>query len=110
LDSAAIRQVGPTVPPPAPAATVVFTTVTGAAPGHLASATVQAPPNAACTLSYTTPEGNPSTARGLGPMTANGSGSATWSWLIGGNTHPGTGTLTVSCTPGGTATASITIG
>jgi hypothetical protein len=89
---------------------VTFTTVMGAAPGHMASATVQAPPNAACTLSYTTPAGTASVAQGLGPMTANGSGSATWSWLIDGNTHPGTGTLTVSCTPGGTATAAITIG
>jgi hypothetical protein len=100
----------PTVPTPAPTATVVFTNVMGAAPGHMASATVQAPPNAACTLHYTTPAGTASVAQGLGPMTATGGGSATWSWLIDGNTHPGTGTLTVSCTPGGTATAPITIG
>ncbi len=88
-----------------------FVSVQGAAPGGTASATVQASPGAACTLVYTTPDRNVSTAAQLrGSRMADASGLVSWSWPIEPNTIPGQGTLTVQCSPGGSSTTPIQIG
>ncbi len=86
----------PTTPPTSDSG-VTFTTVTGAAPGDDASATVQTTPGTECDLEYTTPSGTQSSARGLGRETADDSGVVTWTWKIGINTDPGTGTVFVTC-------------
>lgn len=86
----------PTTPPAADSG-VTFNSVTGAAPGDDASATVQTTPGTECDLEYTTPSGTPSNARGLGTETADDAGVVTWSWKIGINTDPGTGTVFVTC-------------
>lgn len=65
--------------------------------GASASAVVQTSPNAACVLSYRTPAGTVSQARGVGAATADGAGRAHWSWVIGTATRPGTGEITVTC-------------
>lgn len=101
---------GPPVEAPTPTTVptsstgVTFTTVQGGAPGGVASVAVQTWPNASCTIDYWTPHGTHSVAAGLVPETANASGSATWSWYIGGNTYPGTGTVTVACNGTSTST------
>jgi hypothetical protein len=92
-----------------PAATVAFTAVHGAAPGRTAYASVHAPPSASCSLSYSTPAGNSSSAQGVGAITANSSGVATWSWKIGARTKPGVGSLVAICN-GSMATSRIQIG
>jgi hypothetical protein len=105
------RAVGSTLPDqgePA-AATVAFTAVHGAAPGGTAYATVHAQPGASCSLSYSTPAGTSSSAQGVGAITANSSGVATWSWKIGTRTKPGVGSLVAICN-GSMATSKIQIG
>jgi hypothetical protein len=51
-------------------------------------------------------------AAGLGPKTASGSGTVSWSWTVSGRTTPGSWPVTVLCTIGGTsasATKSIAV-
>jgi hypothetical protein len=90
------------------ASAVAFTSVQGVKRGGSASATVQAAPGAHCTLAYTTPSGTASTASGLGPKTADSSGSASWMWKISPTTKPGTGSLSATC-DGARATSGIQI-
>lgn len=84
--------------------------VNGAQPGDTASLVVRAPPGATCSISYTTPAGTRSTARGLIPKTASANGQVSWNWVIGSSTRPGTGRVEVSCSPGGVVTTPISIG
>jgi hypothetical protein len=88
---------------------VTFVSVVGAAPGGVASATVQTSAGTSCSISYVTPAGTKSTAQGLYTKTAGGDGTVSWSWNIGGSTKPGTGTVLVTC-DGASASAPITIG
>jgi len=88
--------------------TVTFVKVQGASPGHYATVTVETTPNAKCSIVYTTPSGRTSTAAGLDDETSDGKGEASWTWLIGGRTNPGTGTITVTCN-GVSATSDISI-
>ena len=99
----------PPAPPPPSASGVTFTSVIGARPGGVASATVQTTAGASCSISYVTPAGTKSKAQGLTTTTASADGTASWSWNIGSTTRPGTGTVTVSC-GGASASAPITIG
>ncbi len=99
-----------TTPAIAPATSgVTFTSVQGAKPGNVATVMVQTAPSASCSIGYVTPKGTQSEAAGLVPKTADASGNVSWSWLIGGNTTPGTGRVTVTCN-GMSATTNITIG
>jgi hypothetical protein len=108
----------PPTEPPATAApvptkpatpSVEFVSVQGGRPGQRASVTVSTAPGAQCSLDYQTPAGTSSTAQGLGPKSADATGMVSWTWLIGGNTRPGTGSVSVAC--GGTrATSPIQIG
>jgi len=97
------------VPQPAPATGVIFTSVTGAAPGGTARVSVQTSPGASCTIAYVTPSGTTSRAQGLGPQIADADGVITWSWDIGPSTRPGIGSVTASC-GGQSATSPIPIG
>lgn len=100
--------VGPA--PPAPSASgVTFTSVRGGRPGGTAAVSVQTAPFASCTIEYITPAGTRSVAQGLVPRTADAQGRASWSWVIGTATRPGTGTVTVTCN-GVSARTGITIG
>ena len=74
--------------------------------GANASLTAKSIPGEKCILSYRTPAGTNSTAAGLGQETVSSSGQVTWTWKIGTNTNPGTGTLVVAC---GSKTVSGTI-
>ena len=96
-------------PPASLATTVRFISVSGAAPGGDAGATVQTSAGASCSITYVTPAGTTSTAQGLGSKSADGDGIASWSWRISGGTHAGVGTVTVTC-GGDSVTAAITIG
>lgn len=87
-----------------------FISVTGAAPGGTASATVQTTPNAYCTIDYYTPIGTHSTAQGLEPKNADPQGVVTWSWRIGANTTPGDGQVIVTCNGNQTIKSGIHIG
>ena len=103
----------PIAPPvaatPAQSGSVTIVAVVGGPAGGRASLTAQAPPNARCTIRYTTPLGTVSEAQGLVPATADSSGRVSWNWSIGRGTQPGIGSVSVSCTPGGTATSPIQI-
>jgi hypothetical protein len=65
-------------------------------------------PGVNCAISYRTPSGVASTAKGLEPQTASARGSASWLWNIGPSTTPGEGLVTVQCGEE-TATAPIVI-
>lgn len=84
-------------PGPSPAGALRFVSVVGGRPGDRARVVVQARPGAACTIRYTTPAGTVSRAQGLAPTTADASGQASWSWVIGTATRPGTGRVEVTC-------------
>jgi hypothetical protein len=66
-------------------------------PGAGASLVAQTSPRASCDLEVTLPSGRQSTAPGLGPATANGSGRVQWTWDTGNRTKPGTAKATVTC-------------
>lgn len=57
---------------------------------------LQAWQGATCFLAYYTPDGGMSSARGLGPVTADSLGRCTWEWHISANTSLGPGKLVVS--------------
>lgn len=61
-----------------------------------ASIKIQTLPNLQCKISYTTPLGNQSVAQGLGTVISDKDGYCSWTWLIGSNTEPGTGTITIT--------------
>jgi hypothetical protein len=90
---------GPLPPAPAPISSsgVTFSAIAGARPGQNASVTVQTTPGVNCSIDYVTPLGTDSVAQGLVAKTADGNGLVSWTWLIGGNTRPGTGAVTVTC-------------
>jgi hypothetical protein len=89
--------------------TVSFTSVTGAAPGGTASATIQTSPGALCSIDYSGPMGRDRFEDGaLHPKQADSNGNITWSWLIGQNTPAGNGTINVNC-EGVTASTSVAI-
>ncbi len=88
---------------------VTIASVTGAARGGTASATVQTTAGAVCSIDYRGPLGVDRYEFGaLRSQTANSNGGITWNWLIAQNTPTGNGTVTVTC-QGVTATASVPI-
>lgn len=99
----------PTPAPPAQATSVTFVAVQGGRPGQSASVTVQTSPKAQCSITYYVPSGRVSTAQGLENKTAGSNGRVSWSWKIGTNTKPGTGSVEVTCN-GVSASAPIQIG
>ena len=99
----------PGTAPPAGQQTPQFLAVIGAAPGGRASVAVQTTPGAYCSISYVTPLGNVSEAAALAPKNADASGSVNWTWVIGGNTRRGAGTVRVTCN-GASVSSPIQIG
>jgi len=88
------------VPTPAPLP-VKFTQVTRTvATGHTASVTVKTAKAAGCGITVEYNSG-PSTAAGLKPKRADGSGNAIWRWQVGANTDPGQYPITVACSKDG---------
>lgn len=76
---------------------VTFLTVQGTVPGGQASVTVQTRPNESCSIVYTTPTGEESTAAGLNNQAADRTGRATWRWTVPPSTPIGAGKVTVRC-------------
>jgi hypothetical protein len=96
---------------PGNGSSVSFTQVTGGSPGGAASATIQAPANAQCSLTFFTPNGDVSNATGLqGMQTADPSGHFTWIWKVDSSSKVGPGQLIAACSPGGSASTAISIG
>jgi hypothetical protein len=104
----------PAAPPPlpggpaAPSAGPRLLAVQGGQPGQTASVVVETQANSLCVLEYVTPSaggpgqrtgilGTVSQGRGVATHVADASGRVSWSWLIGADTQPGTGTITVTC-------------
>jgi hypothetical protein len=87
----------PTSQPDQPVGKVTFVSVQGARPGGHASVTVQTAPNSNCSIVYRTPAGTKSKAAGLTDKTTDVDGKVSWTWLIGGSTKAGTGSVTVTC-------------
>jgi hypothetical protein len=106
------QAVATSTPAPSNATTasgITFLSVVGGRPGQTASVTVQAAPGALRSIAYVTPAGTASVAQGLVTLSADASGHASWSWLIGTRTKPGTGMVTVTC-GGASASTGIAIG
>jgi len=68
-------------------------------PGGDAALTIQTVPNATCTITVRYKSG-PSTAKGLVPKTSDSQGRASWTWVIGSRTTPGTWPISVTCSVG----------
>jgi len=83
--------------------------VNGGTLGKNASVTIQTSPLVECRIVYRVPSGTTSTAKGLENRTSDENGRITWTWLIGQNTKPGKGSVSVTCGDS-TETAPITIG
>jgi hypothetical protein len=66
--------------------------------GNPATLQVQTTPGAHCSIEVVLPSGAVSEAGGLTAQTADVSGTVIWSWLVGGRTGPGTGTIRVTAT------------
>ncbi len=85
-------------PAPAPAAgsasqqLVSLTSPT--ARGANATLTVRTTPGASCSITVRYKSG-PSSAKGLGPITAGADGTCSWTWSVGPSTTPGTWSITV---------------
>ena len=96
-----------TTAPPAAGATQVVSVTSPIARNADATVRAQTSPGASCTIVVRYSSG-PSTAQGLGPKTADGSGAVAWTWTIGGQTTLGTWPVTVTC-GGVSAGATITV-
>jgi hypothetical protein len=72
--------------------------------------TVGAPPGARCTASGMTAAGGTLRITELPAARADDRGEVTWAWGIDSAAPAGTRTLTVTCTPGGTASITMTSG
>lgn len=86
----------PTLPPAYTATLSAFKLLSLTSPipvDGTARAQIKTVPGATCYLSYTTPAGSDSKARGLGSTIASTSGICSWSWNIGPKTRLGTGTI-----------------
>ena len=85
-----------------PSGTVTITALIGSvAPGGHESLTAHSSKaNDSCTLTVTLPSGRQSTESGLGTLSADASGNATWTWTIGPTTGSGTATASVACGAG----------
>ena len=66
--------------------------------GNAATLRVSTPTGAVCTIQVVLPSDRVSTAAGLLTQTADASGKVIWTWLVGGNTGPGTGMIRVMAT------------
>jgi hypothetical protein len=69
-------------------------------PGATASLTAQTIPGAACTIKVYTKSGT-SSAKGLVPKVADGSGRVSWTWKVGPNTTPGTWRIVITAAVNG---------
>jgi hypothetical protein len=79
----------------------IISLINSVAPGgHESLAVHSSKPKDSCTLAVTLPSGRASTESGLGATAANASGDATWTWMIGSTTDPGTAQVSVSCSAG----------
>jgi hypothetical protein len=88
------------VPTSLPSLPLTFTSLTSpVAGGSNATAKIHTAPGAYCTIDVEYKSGS-STAAGLDPKTANGSGNASWTWRVGPNTTPGSWPVTVTCSKG----------
>jgi len=101
----------PPVPQPPALATldVTFTSIsTPIGAGNVATATIKTAAGASCSITVTYKSGK-STAKGLDPKIADMNGMVSWSWLVGGNTTPGSWPIDVTCSANGqTATQHMT--
>jgi hypothetical protein len=74
-----------------------ITSVNSPRPGQDALVSIAGAPNTTCSIEYLTPIGNVADAQGLNSKRTDSGGRASWSWRIGTNTRPGTGTIDVQC-------------
>ena len=101
---------GPTAVPPTGSLTVTFLSLPAPAiPGSKGTMTARTSPSAVCSAKVTWPSGTVSSAAGLKiTPTAGADGIVSWTWNVGSTTKPGTAKATVTCTLGGSATATAT--
>lgn len=71
--------------------------VSGGQLGAMANASIHTSPGTLCSIVYTHPSGQVSTAQGLDPKTAGPDGNVSWSWLINPTTTLGSGNVSVTC-------------
>jgi hypothetical protein len=90
---------GATQPSPSPLTVAIQSITAPAARGSHASVTAATAPAASCEIEVGYSSG-PSKAAGLEPKAADATGSVSWTWTIGGQTHVGTWPVAVTCSMG----------
>jgi hypothetical protein len=99
-----------TVAPRPASLSVTFVSLPGPAiPGSTASMSARTSSGAVCSAKVTWPSGTVSAAAGLKTTPTAGSGGlVSWTWNVGPTTKPGTAKAAVTCTLGGSVTATAT--
>lgn len=90
---------------PAPTHSVTLSVGSPVSRGRTATASAQTSAAASCTITVTYASG-PSSAQGLAPKSADGSGTVSWSWTVGTQTTRGSWPVDVRCTSRDGQTAS----
>jgi hypothetical protein len=100
----------PTLAPRPASLSVTFVSLPGPAiPGSTASMIAKTSPGAVCSAKVTWPSGTVSAAAGLKTTpTAGSDGLVSWTWNVSATTKPGTAKAAVTCTLGGSLTATAT--
>lgn len=96
-------------PPPLVAGCVAITTVNGAPAGGVASLLAQAPPGSVCTGNSLSVKAQSFRVQEFGSRPADANGWVYWSWEVHPDTPPGPSAVTVTCLPGGSATATLLV-
>jgi hypothetical protein len=97
-------------PPPLVAHCVAITTVNGAPAGGVASLLAQAPPGSVCTGNSLSVKAGSFRVQEFGSRPADANGWVYWSWEVHPDTPPGPSAVTITCLPGGSATATLPVG
>jgi outer membrane biosynthesis protein TonB len=100
--------VPPTAAPPPPAPTTITSVTSPVSRNSYATVNARTARNASCSVTVTYNSGA-STAQGLTPKTADGSGSVSWTWKVGGRTAFGTYPIHVDCGAAGSDDATFTV-
>ncbi len=89
---------------PASLSVTITSLISPVAQGSSATLRARTAAGAACTITVVYKSG-PSSAQGLGPKTADGSGAVSWTWTVGSRTTPGSWPVTVTCSAGDASTS-----
>ncbi len=93
---AASEEAGPSSPRPGRPAVAIGSAIGGPSVGSL-GVTASVKPGALCSITYVTPGGAVSRAKGLTPRVADEDGRVSWVWAVSPHTRRGVGQVVIAC-------------